>query len=275
MGFRSQTGKGGVGADQNLILDIGRTRDYIRQLQEGLGQTPETFNDPTGSFSDLQRLLGAESARAASLEEQLRQQEIAAPSGIEVGVDPETVLSVELDRGPLDALRAFAESDEPSDFLNLLLEDIQLKRSQILDDVREERLSGVQQAREALASRTGLRGGAEALLEQAGIESEMEAAQEIGRAATQDEISARLAEQEQKLNVQQLLPQLELQASEFERGTSSFNINTLINEINTQREIALERERLKMALEAARIQGEATEEAGKGGLLTTILKPIL
>ena len=153
----------------------------------------------------------------------------------------EYVLTSDYDPTYLNDLANFARSTDPSAWLQLTQDKINLEGAQARDDITEQRLGQLMQARENLAMRGGLRGGAAERLEGMGMEQAMMENQRLARSIQDQLLDASIAEETAKIDLRSQLPGMELRRAGFDAEVNRYNINNAFEEARLAYQFELDR----------------------------------
>jgi len=188
---------------------------------------------------------------------------------------------INLNTDALKELRKRGLSTGNSEWANLMLQKAELdQKSQREGMVKSQATAGAQ-ARSALASRGGLRGGAAERIARGGMLQGQQMNQQLGMQAAQNRLGIMTEDEKQRVGILQALPGMEVQAlqPEFEKAkmtgqarqadiqnrsnTSQFNILQALADKKQRDAAAMAEYQSAMSGWAANKQADATMDAGK------------
>lgn len=158
-------------------------------------------------------------------------------------------------------LGEYAYGEEPSPWLERQHELIGLDYATGREDLDAQLAGSMQQAREQLAMRGGMRTGAAERLEETGIWGQMMERQRLGRERQRQILGAELAEEESKLGIREQLPGMELSREQQDLARQEADIARLMDEQRFRYGTEQEKYKTQMAAWAAEQLGAATERA--------------
>jgi len=161
------------------------------------------------------------------------------------------------DSSYFDEMKAYAEGEEPSPWLQAQQQEIASQGQKSLGSLGAQQASGIEEGQQTLSMRRGLTGGASSRIQEQAAEDAMFKGQNIRSGMGMQNLAASTQEEADKAQTRKMLPGLSLQKAAYETGVSGTNISNMLAEKQREREASMDLYNTQMSSWATGQLGQA------------------